>query len=47
LWKGTGSIRGFAITLILGILSNLYTALYVTRVPQDIIVGKNKQKLSI
>lgn len=47
LWKGTGAIRGFAITLILGILSNLYTALYVTRVPQDIIVGKNKQKLSI
>jgi protein-export membrane protein SecD len=47
LWKGTGAIRGFAITLILGILSNLYTALFVTRVPQDIIVGKNKQKLSI
>jgi SecD/SecF fusion protein len=47
LWKGTGAIRGFAITLILGILSNLYTALFVTRVPQDIIVGRNKQKLSI
>ena len=47
LWKGTGAIRGFAITLILGILSNLYTALFVTRVPQDIIVGKNRKKLSI
>jgi SecD/SecF fusion protein len=47
LWKGTGAIRGFAITLILGILSNLYTALFVTRVPQDIIVGRNKKNLSI
>ena len=47
LWKGTGAIRGFAITLILGILSNLFTALFVTRVPQDIIVGKNNKKLSI
>ena len=47
LWKGTGAVKGFAVTLILGILSNLYTALFVTRVPQDIIVGKNRQKLSI
>jgi SecD/SecF fusion protein len=47
LWKGTGAIRGFAVTLILGILSNIYTALFVTRVPQDIIVGKNRKKLSI
>jgi protein-export membrane protein SecD len=46
-WKGTGAIKGFAVTLSLGILSNLYTALFVTRVPQDIIVGRNKQKLSI
>ena len=47
LWKGTGAVKGFAVTLILGILSNLYTALFVTRVPQDIIVGKNRKKLSI
>ena len=47
LWQGTGAIRGFAIVLILGILSNLYTALFVTRVPQDIIVGRHKSKLSI
>jgi protein-export membrane protein SecD len=46
-WKGTGAIKGFAVTLSLGILSNLYTALFVTRVPQDIIVGKNRKNLSI
>jgi protein-export membrane protein SecD len=47
LWQGTGAIKGFAVTLILGILSNLFTALFVTRVPQDIIVGRHKDKLSI
>lgn len=47
LWQGTGAIKGFAVTLILGILSNLYTALFVTRVPQDILLGRHKDKLSI
>ena len=47
LWQGTGAIKGFAVTLILGILSNLFTALFVTRVPQDILLGRHKDKLSI
>ncbi|HPM45473.1 MAG TPA: protein translocase subunit SecD [bacterium] len=33
LWEfGTGPIKGFAITLLIGILSSMFTAIYVTRV---------------
>ena len=33
LWNfGSGPIRGFAITLLLGILSSMFTAVFVTRV---------------
>jgi preprotein translocase subunit SecD len=28
---GTGPIRGFAVTLILGLLANLFSAVYVSR----------------
>ncbi|HEX7956671.1 MAG TPA: MMPL family transporter, partial [Pyrinomonadaceae bacterium] len=28
---GTGPIRGFAVTLVLGLLANLFTAVYVSR----------------
>ena len=31
LWKGTGPIRGFAVTLIIGISASLFTALFVSR----------------
>lgn len=46
-WKGTGSIRGFAITLIFGIVSSLFTALIVSRLMMNGISGKNNAKLSI
>lgn len=38
-WFGTGSIRGFAITLSLGILVSLFTAVFVTKVFLDILAG--------
>jgi SecD/SecF fusion protein len=47
LWKGTGAIKGFAVTLIIGLSISVYTALFVTRVFQDIVVAKSKAKLSI
>jgi preprotein translocase subunit SecD len=28
---GTGPIRGFAVTLVIGLLANLFTAVYVSR----------------
>ncbi|MCR4428943.1 MAG: protein translocase subunit SecD [Caldiserica bacterium] len=38
-WFGTGSIRGFAITLSLGILVSLFTAVFVTKVFLDLLSG--------
>ena len=45
---GTGPVRGFAVTLCIGLLANLLTAVYVTRWMFDFITLKTKvQKLSI
>jgi preprotein translocase subunit SecD len=45
---GTGPIKGFAVTLSLGIMINLYSALVGTKVIFDIINTKWKlEKLSI
>ncbi|MCL2690518.1 MAG: protein translocase subunit SecD [Chitinispirillia bacterium] len=46
LWKGTGPIRGFAITLIFGISASLFTALFVSKLIMTTIFQK-KAKLSI
>lgn len=47
LWKGTGPIRGFAVTMILGIVASLFTALFVSKVLMDMLFQKNKNTLSI
>ncbi len=48
MWVGTGPIRGFAVTLIIGILVSLFTSLYVTRVIYNVSLGsKSIKKLSI
>jgi preprotein translocase subunit SecD len=47
---GTGPIRGFAITLILGLLINLFSAVYVSRTIFDWVLsrkGKRAETLSI
>ncbi|MBI2345747.1 MAG: protein translocase subunit SecD [Deltaproteobacteria bacterium] len=45
---GTGPIRGFAVTLSIGILTTLFTAVVFTRVVYDYIVQRwNPQRLSI
>lgn len=46
---GTGPIKGFAITLAIGIVSSLFTAIIVTRALVQIVYGRrqNLQKLSI
>lgn len=45
---GTGPIRGFATTLMIGIISSLFTAFFVTRVVFDLITRKSQgQSLSI
>lgn len=46
---GTGPIRGFAVTLIIGITASMFTAVFVSRLIFDITVTKKKkrEKLSI
>jgi preprotein translocase subunit SecD len=34
---GTGPVKGFAVTLSIGLLANLFTAVYVTRIIFDYI----------
>jgi preprotein translocase subunit SecD len=46
---GTGPIRGFAVTLIIGITASMFTAVFVSRLIFDITLSKKKKrdKLSI
>jgi len=46
LWKGTGPIRGFAVTLIIGITASLFTALFVSKLLMSTLFNK-QSKLSI
>jgi preprotein translocase subunit SecD len=41
LWLGTGPVRGFAVTLILGILTSIFTAIVVTRVFVDLVLDSS------
>jgi SecD/SecF fusion protein len=47
LWKGTGALRGFALTLIFGLCISLYLALFVSKVVMDIVFKKTIGKMSI
>ncbi|MCM8792062.1 MAG: protein translocase subunit SecD [Candidatus Omnitrophica bacterium] len=38
---GTGPIRGFAVTLIIGLLASLFTAIFVTRTILDLLIDLN------
>ncbi|MBI3541018.1 MAG: protein translocase subunit SecD [Deltaproteobacteria bacterium] len=45
---GTGTIRGFAVTLMIGIATTLFTTIYVTRILQEVMLYKfKKQEISI
>jgi preprotein translocase subunit SecD len=46
---GTGPVKGFATTLVFGLLANLFTAVYVSRVIFDSHVNHKSvgEKLSI
>ncbi|MBN2188838.1 MAG: protein translocase subunit SecD [Chitinispirillaceae bacterium] len=46
-WKGTGAIKGFALTLTFGLTVSLYLALFVTKVLMEIMFSKAKEKMSI
>ena len=44
---GTGPIRGFAVTLTIGIVASLFTAVFVSRIIFDLWMAKPGRKLSI
>ncbi|MEE8378262.1 MAG: protein translocase subunit SecD [Candidatus Aminicenantaceae bacterium] len=46
---GTGPLKGFAVTLIIGISASMFTSLFVSRLIFDIFIthGKKREKLSI
>jgi preprotein translocase subunit SecD len=48
LWFGTGPIKGFAVTLSIGILTSMFTALVMTRVLMEWLTrNQGQQKMSI
>jgi preprotein translocase subunit SecD len=44
---GTGPIKGYAVTLIIGLLANMFTAVFVSRVIFETFIPKTAKKLSI
>jgi SecD/SecF fusion protein len=44
---GVGPIQGFAVTLMAGILSSLFTAIVVTRIVFDYLVAERKSLVAI
>ena len=40
---GTGPIRGFAVTLIIGLLSNVFTAVFVSRTMFEVVLARRQQ----
>src|SRR5205823_1090974 len=45
---GTGPIKGFAVTLVIGLIANMFTAVLFTRMVFDFMLGRGKvERLSI
>jgi len=40
IWLGTGALRGFGVTLVIGLLANLFAAVFVTRTLFDWMIAK-------
>ncbi|QQR81189.1 MAG: protein translocase subunit SecD [Deltaproteobacteria bacterium] len=45
---GTGAIRGFAVTLMVGIMTTLFTTIWVTRILQEgLLYGLKRERISV
>jgi preprotein translocase subunit SecD len=44
---GSGPVQNFAITLMVGIVSTLFTAVFITRVLFDLYTAKDRETLMI
>jgi SecD/SecF fusion protein len=40
IWKGSGSVKGFGVTLAIGLLANLFSGVFGTRTVFDWLIGK-------
>jgi SecD/SecF fusion protein len=40
IWLGTGALRGFGVTLVIGLIANLFSAVFATRVLFDWMIAK-------
>ena len=40
---GTGPVRGFAITLVIGLFANIFTAVFVSKVIFDFELSRSRQ----
>ena len=48
LWQyGSGPIKGFAVTLVVGIIASLFTAIYVTRTVFELYLRSSDRELPI
>ena len=43
-WMGVGPIKGFGLTLLIGVGSSMFTAVFVTRLIYDILVNRKDPK---
>ncbi|MFL9503951.1 SecD/SecF family protein translocase subunit, partial [Rhodopseudomonas palustris] len=43
-WIGSGPVRGFAVTMTLGIITSVFTAVYVTRLVIEIYINRKRPK---
>ncbi len=44
---GTGPVRGFAVTLIIGLIASMFTAVFVSKVIFDIVLGRGRRVESL
>ena len=44
---GTGPVQGFAVTLSIGLLANVFTAIFVSRFIFDLVLGGRRQVESL
>lgn len=44
---GTGPVRGFAVTLIIGVTASMFTAVFVTRWIMELLVARRPERLSV
>jgi preprotein translocase subunit SecD len=47
IWLGTGPVKGFAVTLSLGIVTSMFTAIFGTRGVINLIYGGRKRVKSL